>query len=81
MRAILACTAFIALVSAGPAAAQEQLQNVVVTASRIDIDDLYYITQHPTDINGDGIADAEDARCLERYLRRNELEDMTAGRR
>ena len=38
MRAILACTAFIALVSAGPAA--EQLQNVVVTASRIDIDDL-----------------------------------------
>jgi len=48
---------------------------------RIDIDDLYYITQHPTDINGDGIADAEDARCLERYLRRNELEDMTAGRR
>ena len=48
---------------------------------RIDIDDLYYITQHPTDINGDGIADAEDARCLERYLRRNELEDMSAGRR
>jgi hypothetical protein len=48
---------------------------------RIDIDDLYYITQHPTDINGDGIADAEDAACLERFLRRNELEDMSAGRR
>ncbi|MCA9273981.1 MAG: immunoglobulin domain-containing protein [Phycisphaerales bacterium] len=48
---------------------------------RIDIDDLYYITQHPTDINGDGVADYEDAACLERYLRRNELEDMTAGRR
>ena len=48
---------------------------------RINIDDLNYITQHPTDINGDGIADAEDAACLERYLRRNEIEDMTAGRR
>jgi hypothetical protein len=44
---------------------------------RVDIDDLYHLTQNPADINGDGVADAEDARCLEAYLRCVELLDMS----
>ena len=42
---------------------------------RIDIDDLYAINQTPVDINGDGVADADDIRCLEKYLRRFEKRD------
>ncbi|MBD3770274.1 MAG: hypothetical protein IE925_09000 [Rhodobacterales bacterium] len=44
MRNILITTAMLAIFAgafaSGPAAAQDQLQNIVVTASRIDIDDL-----------------------------------------
>lgn len=46
---------------------------------RVDIDDLYHITQNPVDINGDGVADADDAKCLEQYLRCAEIRDMTVG--
>lgn len=48
---------------------------------RVDIDDLHFIHQYPVDINGDNLANADDNRCLEMFLRRNELEDMKAGRR
>ncbi|MEQ9617179.1 MAG: hypothetical protein RLN60_03995 [Phycisphaerales bacterium] len=44
---------------------------------RVDIEDLYHLTQNPADINGDGIADAEDTRCLEAYLRCVERLDMS----
>lgn len=44
---------------------------------RVDIEDLYHLTQNPADINGDGVADAEDAACLESYLRCVELLDMS----
>ena len=40
MRSFLITTALLGLFAAGPAVAQEKLQNIVVTASRIDIDDL-----------------------------------------
>lgn len=45
----------------------------------VDIDDLYVIHQHPVDVNGDGVADALDRNCLETFLRRNEIHDMSAG--
>jgi hypothetical protein len=47
----------------------------------IDIDDLYRLNQQTIDVNADGVANAEDISSLERYLRRNEVADMTAGRR
>jgi len=47
----------------------------------VDLDDLYACVQEPFDVNGDGAADNADAACLEAFLRRNELADMTAGRR
>ena len=45
---------------------------------RIDLDDLHTLIQTPADINGDGIADEEDSRCLEKYLRRFEMRDLVA---
>ncbi len=48
---------------------------------RIDLEDLYHAHQHLPDINGDGVIDSRDTACLERFIRRHELEDMTAGRR
>lgn len=44
---------------------------------RVDIDDLYHLTQNPADINGDGVADAGDTACLEAYLRCVEVLDMS----
>ena len=44
--------------------------------SVIDLEDLYEVTQNPVDINRDGMADIEDAKCLERWLRRSEVGDM-----
>ena len=44
---------------------------------RVDIEDLYHLTQNPADINGDGIADSDDTRCLEAYLRCIERLDMS----
>ena len=46
---------------------------------RVDIEDLYHLSQNPADINGDGVADGEDLRCLEAYLRCAEVRDMTIG--
>ncbi|MEQ9617180.1 MAG: hypothetical protein RLN60_04000 [Phycisphaerales bacterium] len=44
---------------------------------RVDIEDLYHLTQNPADINGDGITDSDDTRCLEAYLRCVERLDMS----
>lgn len=48
---------------------------------RIDIEDLYAMNQSPVDLNGDGVADSGDASALELFLRKNEIADMTSGRR
>ena len=48
---------------------------------RITIDDLYAATASPTDLNGDGVVDAKDIACLERWLRRSEMMRMAAGQR
>lgn len=48
---------------------------------RVDVEDLYHLTQNPADINGDGLADEQDLRCLEHYIRCAESRDMTGGRR
>jgi poly(3-hydroxybutyrate) depolymerase len=48
---------------------------------RIDIDDLYAMNQSPADLNGDGVADSRDVTALEVFLRKNEIADMTSGRR
>lgn len=42
----------------------------------ITIDDVYAVTLSPTDLNGDGIADAQDARCLKNWIRRHEMGDL-----
>jgi hypothetical protein len=47
----------------------------------IDIDDLYAIHATLVDLDGDGVASWSDKDLLERFIRRYELEDMTAGRR
>ena len=47
----------------------------------IDVDDLYAIHATPVDLDGDGTASWSDKDLLERFIRRYELEDMTAGRR
>jgi 1,4-alpha-glucan branching enzyme len=47
----------------------------------VDIDDLYAVTQNPTDLDGDGLANSADARFLERFLRAGEASDMSSGRR
>jgi YVTN family beta-propeller protein len=47
----------------------------------IDIDDLYRLNQQPVDVNADSVVNAEDISCLERFLRKDEIADMTAGRR
>ncbi len=48
---------------------------------RTDVDDLYEINRSVQDITGDGIADIQDIRWLEAFLRRDELKDMVANRR
>jgi len=48
---------------------------------RIDINDLHAIHRIPTDVTGDGVVGPEEKACLEAFLRRNERDDMTAGRR
>ncbi|MFN9973822.1 MAG: hypothetical protein ACK58T_28410, partial [Phycisphaerae bacterium] len=47
----------------------------------IDIDDLYAIHATPVDLDGNATASWSDKDLLERFIRRYELEDMTAGRR
>ncbi len=47
----------------------------------IDVDDLYAIHATLVDLDGDGVASWSDKDLLERFIRRYELEDMTAGRR
>jgi hypothetical protein len=39
------------------------------------------MNQSPVDLNGDGVADSGDASALELFLRKNEIADMTSGRR
>ncbi|MFK7883842.1 MAG: CRTAC1 family protein [Phycisphaerales bacterium] len=39
---------------------------------RNEIDDLHAAHASPVDLNADGMADSEDIRCVERFLRRNE---------
>ena len=46
----------------------------------VDIDDLYFLHQHPADLDGDGAANASDLRCLEAYLRRYEAFDQSRHR-
>ena len=48
---------------------------------QIDIDDLYAMNQSPADLNGDGVEDSRDVTALEVFLRKNEIADMTSGRR
>lgn len=48
---------------------------------RIDIEDLYAMNQSPVDLNGDGVEDSRDVTALEVFLRKNEIADMTSGRR
>jgi 2',3'-cyclic-nucleotide 2'-phosphodiesterase (5'-nucleotidase family) len=49
--------------------------------NRVDIEDLYWINQNARDVNGDGVYDVHDIECIEAFIRRNEIRDMTAGRR
>lgn len=58
-----------------------ELNGDINNDGRVGIEDLYESYGTPSDINGDGVADAADRRCLEAFLRRNELSDMTSGRR
>jgi hypothetical protein len=39
------------------------------------------LNQQPVDVNADSVVNAEDISCLERFLRKDEIADMTAGRR
>ncbi len=48
---------------------------------RADIEDLHEIVRQPADVNGDGVADAADTACVERYLRRFEARETSAGLR
>ena len=48
---------------------------------RVDVEDLYGAHLSPVDINGDGVADAPDTACLERHIRRNEIAELSGGRR
>ena len=48
---------------------------------RVDIEDLYWIHQNARDVNGDGVYDSRDIECIEAFIRRNEIRDMTDGRR
>jgi hypothetical protein len=45
---------------------------------RVTIDDLYAGTQLPADFSGNGVVNAGDLDCLERWLRRAELQRMSA---
>ena len=66
---------------------QDEIERVVDRAGDInadgvaDIEDLYAWIAAPVDVNGDGVVDNEDLRCLERFIRRNELRDMAAPQR
>ncbi len=47
---------------------------------RYDVEDLIELTVAPVDLDGDQIADPGDARCMSRWVRREESGDMRAGR-
>ncbi|MEM9066468.1 MAG: alpha/beta hydrolase-fold protein [Planctomycetota bacterium] len=73
-----------------PAAEADQTQLLSMAPNRAwDLDgdgvysteDLADYQQSPIDLNFDGFIDGADRRALERWVRRNEIADMTAGRR
>lgn len=49
--------------------------------NRVDLEDLYWIHQNNRDVNGDGVYDFHDIECIEAFIRRNEVRDMSIGRR
>lgn len=53
----------------------------VNTDGEIDLEDLYAQHATPKDLNGDGQINDADRQRLSDFLRRNEIEEMTAGRR
>lgn len=75
MITLSACMAFAALVGAVYAAPPGCPWDGTGDG-RVDIEDLYHLNQNPADINGDGLANAEDLACLEQYLRCVEWLDM-----
>jgi hypothetical protein len=48
---------------------------------QFNVDDLYAVTQTPTDVDRDGEITPEDVRVVECWLRRGEVADLTNGRR
>jgi len=73
-----------------PAAEADQTELLSMAPNaRWDIDgdgaysaeDLMDFERAPVDLNFDGLTDSADRRALERWVRRNELDDMTNGRR
>lgn len=46
----------------------------------VNLEDLYFQTEAPVDVNGDGQVDETDAACLRDHLRRDELDRMNASR-
>lgn len=47
----------------------------------VDVDDMYFILQHPADLNLDGLVNMADRAFLESVVRCGEQEDMRGGRR
>ncbi|MBL8886555.1 MAG: hypothetical protein JNK16_07835 [Phycisphaerales bacterium] len=48
---------------------------------KIDVEDIYAQHSTPKDLNGDGLMNAADVQRLTDFVRRNEVEEMTSGRR
>jgi hypothetical protein len=48
---------------------------------RTDIDDLYEMIREVRDVTGDNVADSQDVRWLQEFLRRNEAKDVLTGLR
>ena len=48
---------------------------------QFNVDDLYALTQSPTDIDRDGMITPEDTRAVECWLRRGEAADLSSGQR
>lgn len=63
-------------VLSGPYPRWEQCPTDLTGDGRIGIDDLYAVVVSPSDLNGDGLADATDAQCQGNWLRRNERRQM-----
>jgi len=77
--ALLTLSALLAALNAAAFAAAPGCPHDANGDGRVDIGDLYRLNQNPADINGDGVANAEDIACLELYLRCAEFREMPVG--